>query len=628
MPIIKNFQYRADIDGLRAIAVLVVVLFHAGFGCSGGFVGVDVFFVISGYLITSLIWKDLESNKFTFTNFWARRARRIVPPLVVLTIITIIAGWFILLPSDFKSLGRATAAQSIFGANVHYWLDSGYFSPNADEKPLLHTWSLAVEEQFYLIVPFLLWIMYKLKRSRWTVISILGAGFIISLALSIYGVSKFPSATFYLLPTRAWELLTGSILAFLPVFIVPRLLREISAFSGLLLILIPVFLYTAETPFPGLAALLPCLGTALLIYINQSKTTISSILSARPIVFIGLISYSLYLWHWFFLSYGKYLSLEVIPTQIRLLLVAASFIFAVLSWKYVETPFRKRKIATSQKSVLAFAGAGLAFVLICGLTSFLFNGFPQRFKPEILEFADGATDMAFINELTVEDVQAGKLVHIGSSDKLPSVLVWGDSHAMAVLPAFDEFLRRKNLSGTAATHSTTAPILDWYLDSPAGLNKNAIPFNNAVLKYIKDQRISNVVLCSAWNAYRKKDDFRPAMLATIRQITDIGAKPWIMLDVPSPGFNVPKALSRNDFTIDDIESLYAPQEEFEDSFIDEMKSSGALILNPKSAFEDSAGRYIIQINGIPLYRDNSHLTAKGSILILLPFLIDNFSVKP
>ena len=205
MNLINDFRYRTEVDGLRAIAVISVILFHAGFGCPGGYVGVDVFFVISGFLITSLIWKDLEGGKFTFANFWERRARRIVPALVVVTLVTLIAGWFLLLPSAYASLGKAAASQAVFAANIHYWLDSGYFSGAAEEKPLLHTWSLAVEEQFYLIVPFILWSGFHFRgllRCRGAILSLLIVGCVLSLAMSIYGVIYRPSEAFYLLPTR------------------------------------------------------------------------------------------------------------------------------------------------------------------------------------------------------------------------------------------------------------------------------------------------------------------------------------------------------------------------------------------------------------------------------------------
>lgn len=632
MPIIKNFRYRADIDGLRAVAVLVVVLFHADFGCAGGYVGVDMFFVISGFLITSLIWKDLESGDFTFAHFWERRARRIVPPLVVVTIATLVVGWFTLLPADFESLGQASAAQSVFAANIHYWLDSGYFSGGADEKPLLHTWSLAVEEQFYLIVPFLFWGMFRFAslRKRLVVISLLAAGFIVSFAASIYGVAHAPSATFYLLPTRAWELLVGSILAFLPASTVRRNLRELCALSGLTLILVPVFLYTSETSFPGLAALVPCLGIALLIWSNDKPTIIGWVLSTSPVVFIGLISYSLYLWHWIFFAYSKYLALEPLPFEERLAITGLSFLFAVLSWKYVETPFRVRRIAESRKSIFVFAGLGLTAVLVYGLICMGMQGFPRRFSTEELEYATAASDMAFINELTINDVTAENLVQIGALNAQPTVLIWGDSHAMASMPAFDIFLKEKGLGGRAVTHSATAPVLDWFLPTTkTGMGRNAVAFNNSVLSYIQSRKIRDVVLIARWIGYRERGEqntasFNASLVATVQRLTAASSRVWVMLDVPIPSFQVPKILAQTARSPEKLEPLYtkrAERDEFNAQTVAEMKLAGATILDPKPRFLDSSGRYyIIQLNGISLYRDVHHLSTKGAKLILLPFL--------
>jgi peptidoglycan/LPS O-acetylase OafA/YrhL len=275
MPLISNFRYRPEIDGLRAIAVMAVVLFHAGLGVTGGFIGVDVFFVISGFLITSLIFKDLEAGKFSFTNFWERRARRIIPASVAMVFAVLIAGWFLLLPSDYAALGKSAAMHAAFAANFYFWRSTNYFSGPADELPLLHTWSLAVEEQFYLFVPLLLAGLFRLPklRSRRVLLLLFGIGFVISLALSIIAVPRMPAAAFYLLPTRAWELLAGSIIAILPTVSLSRPLRELLCWTGFALILIPCFLYTKQTPFPGLAALPPCLGTALFIWVSGSTAS-------------------------------------------------------------------------------------------------------------------------------------------------------------------------------------------------------------------------------------------------------------------------------------------------------------------------------------------------------------------
>ena len=420
----------------------------------------------------------------------------------------------------------------------------------------------------------------------------------------------------------------GSILAFLPVVQIQRFFREGLALIGLVLILVPVFVYSNETPFPGMAALFPCLGTSFLIYANYSPTKINSFLSARSVVFIGLISYSLYLWHWIFFAFANYLTLTPLSSITRLFLIALGFLFAYLSWKYVETPFRTRQIASSQKSVLIFASAGLIVVFVGGIVSILLQGFPERFSPEKVEFAKASTDMSFINELTVEDVQEGNLVVIGLPDAAPTVLVWGDSHAMAAMPAFDGILKEKGLGGRAVTHSLNPPTLGWYVKSRiSGLNEDSIPFNTNVIKYIKDHQISDVVLCAAWNVYREHDEkFHSALLNTIKEITANGARPWVLLSVPSPTFDVPKALSRTDFTADQLESFYPPPEEFDAIFINQMRAAGAQILDPKPAFLSLNGQHLIQLDGIAIYRDDHHLSTKGALLILQPFLRERFSI--
>jgi peptidoglycan/LPS O-acetylase OafA/YrhL len=648
MQLIKKFRYRPEIDGLRAVAVVSVILYHAGLGFSGGFVGVDVFFVISGFLITSLIWKDLEQGNFTFPRFWEKRARRIVPAAVVVIIATLIAGWYLLLPGDFKKLGAAAMAQSFFSANFHFWHDSGYFEGIAAQKPLLQTWSLAVEEQFYLFAPLILWCMYRAKvlRGRLAVILMLGLGFMLSFALSIYNVAHHPTAAFYLLPTRAWELLLGGILAFVPVsslLLGRRYFREIIAIIGLAFILIPVFLYNSGTPFPGLAALFPCLGTALVIWANSlSSTVVGGMLSKRPVVFVGLISYSLYLWHWPLLAFSKYLAFTPLSFGYRVALIMLGFVCAILSWKYVETPFRIKKVGTSRKSTFVFAGSGLIIAFVCGLLVMKRKGFPQRFPAQALKFADAAEDTAFHNELTTQDILAGKLVPIGVKDQKlhPSVFVWGDSHAMAALPAVDSWLKEKGLAGRAATHSQTPPVLDRSKFAGATYRlQTQDAYNKAVLEYLKKERIPNVILIATWSGYMgdsviSAQAFNAGLLGTIRRLVAIGSCPWVLLDVPQPHFNVPRALALSFVSGKDITKYCAkpvlPNElELKDNGITpEIKAGGGHILDPKPYFLDKTGRYyILQVNGVALYHDQEHLTASGAKLMILPLLQNSFHIE-
>lgn len=614
--LIEDFRYRPEVDGLRAVAVLTVLFYHAGFGFPGGYVGVDVFFVISGYLITSLIWKDLESGTFTFARFWQRRARRILPPLVVTVFVALLAGWFLLLPADLASLGRSAAAQSVFGANIHFWLDSGYFSAAAEEKPLLHTWSLAVEEQFYFIAPFVFYLLFRLKPLRRSVLVVLGTGFVLSFVLSIYGVYRSPSATFYLLPTRAWELLAGSLLAFLPATVSKR--AEILSVAGLLLILLPTFFYTKDTPFPGLAAAAPVLGTALIIGANNKQLTrVGTILASRPFVWIGLISYSLYLWHWLFLAFAKYRTTDHIPAATRAALVACSFAAAYLSYRFIETPFRSRRVARGEWSPLLFAAVSLPLIFIVGLM--LIDGYPHRFAPESVRYAAAASDMAFTRETKPVDAVNGRFVLLGDERAEPTALVWGDSHAMAAAPALDQVFRERGIGARLAAHSATAPALGWFLPRRLdGLYKDAIPFGEAVISYVQTNRIKNVILVARWSEYSRvgtenADAFFPALLETVRRLKQSGASVSLMISVPAPRAPVPKILAlgltapapvaETDFTSEQLEALQA---------------AGVSILNPRPRFWDGS-RFVVERDGVSLYRDGNHVSATGARLMLAPF---------
>jgi peptidoglycan/LPS O-acetylase OafA/YrhL len=632
MPILSHFRYRPEVDGLRAVAVLAVVLFHARFRCPGGFVGVDVFFVISGFLITSLIWQDLENGKFTFATFWERRARRIAPALVVVTLVTLVAGYFILSPPDFGDLGKAAASQAVFAANVYYWQELDYFAGPADEKPLLHTWSLAVEEQFYLLVPVIFWAMYRTKalRERRTVIGLLGLCCGLSFALSVYLVRAAPSAAFYLLPTRAWELLLGSIVAFLPIRSDGgrRYFYDFLAVIGLLLILVPLVTYTAETPFPGIAALPPCVGTALVIWVNSrtsgsAPTLVGSALSVSPLVFVGLISYSLYLWHWPLLTYSRYVSLLSLPKSHRAALIVAAFVISLLSWKFVEAPFRTRRLGATRKSMFGYAGVGLAAVGLCGLIAMKTYLVPRQ-----------SADPAFASDLETSDVRAGRLAAIGAADpaRPPTVLVWGDSHARSALPGMDLVLKEQGVTGLAATHAATPPVLDWHSDLKWGMKDKALEFNEAVFEYVRNHHIPHVVLISAWGAYTKlpenghnRASFDASLLETVKRLVSIGVQPWVVLGVPAHQFDVQKVLMRPAmYSTEYVQSLQAKPSTNDSEFtsrdlIERIHEAGGKVLDPKPRFVDPvSNRYRFEADGVALYYDAHHLTKKGAEIMLAP----------
>ncbi len=292
-------NYRADIDGLRALAILPVVLFHAGVpSVSGGFVGVDVFFVISGFLITSLIQREIAENRFSYLSFWERRARKLLAPIVAVTVITLLVGWFMLMPEDLRYLGQSVAGIALFGSNLVFWKKSGYFAAEDETIPLLHSWSLAVEEQYYLVFPALLFLLARTRpqtRSLWIL-----AIAVISLGLSAFWTRISPDSAYYLLPSRGFELMIGALLALNPPKSVRgRFTADLMAAAGMTMIIATIIVFDETTPFPRFAALIPCLGTALLIRAGAPEGSVSArVLSLPPIVEVGKLSYSLYLWHW------------------------------------------------------------------------------------------------------------------------------------------------------------------------------------------------------------------------------------------------------------------------------------------------------------------------------------------
>jgi peptidoglycan/LPS O-acetylase OafA/YrhL len=336
-------NYRPDIDGLRTMAVLPVVFYHAGVtGFTGGFVGVDIFFVISGFLITTIIHRELAEGRFSILRFYERRARRILPALFAVTVASLVAGWFLLTPADYDQMGQSILSALLFVSNMWFWQNSGgYFDGGTDYLPMLHTWSLAVEEQFYIFFPLLLMALYRFARRLLVpAILVLVIG---SLILAAWATPHMPSASFYLLPTRIWELGMGALLALgLVRTEAPRVLRETIGALGLVCVLVPVFLYDSTTEFPGLAALPPVLGAAALIWAGTVGPVMASrLLSLRPMVWIGLISYSLYLWHWPVMAFvrNRIFTVELEPIWL-MATVLTSVLAGWISWRFVERPFR------------------------------------------------------------------------------------------------------------------------------------------------------------------------------------------------------------------------------------------------------------------------------------------------
>lgn len=448
-------EYRPDIDGLRAIAILSVVIFHAfPTVIRGGFVGVDVFFVISGFLISSIIFKNLICKNFSFTKFYANRIRRIFPALIVVLSSCYAFGWFTLLTDEYEQFGKHMAAGAGFVQNFVLWKEAGYFDTVSELKPLMHLWSLAVEEQFYFIYPALIWLAWRFRFSVLAPIAILA---FISFSLNVIGIEKDEAKTFFLPQTRFWELMLGGILAYINsefskvsanaiklklANTLNHVLRkpinarftEIDAnnllgFVGLLLIIISIFILGAGQLYPGWWALIPVLGASLLIFAGPLSWVNLKILANPVMVFIGLISYPLYLWHWPLLAFARILEFGTPPVSVRFGAVALSFFLAWLTYKLIESPIRfgkKNWIKTATLCVLMFM---VGFV---GYNTFQRKGYEFRYRT--LTLSESQLGMP---DPTVEDQECLKAYpdfHAAgfcqrSKSSTPNVLLLGDSHA-------------------------------------------------------------------------------------------------------------------------------------------------------------------------------------------------------
>ena len=380
-----KLNYRPEIDGLRAIAVTPVILFHVGFEVfSGGYSGVDVFFVISGYLITSIIYSEFLNSNFSIVKFYERRARRILPLLFFILLISIPVAWISLHQTDMIDYFESLVAVPIFSSNFLFVQEANYFDTSVDLKPLLHTWSLAIEEQFYIVFPVFIMVFFSfLGKGKLLPVLVIVSMF--SFGLALWASNHYPEHNFYLLPTRAWELAAGAILGILMInknSLLTRLtnqkyISELLSFLGLVLIISGIFLIKKSTPFPNAYALFPVIGTALVIAFASKENLTGAILSTKPLIFVGLISYSAYMWHHPLFAFAKHLSLELDSFFEKAVLSLLVLPLSFLSWKYVESPFRNKQ-KVSRKFIFRFSLAGSVFFVLVGLTGLKNDGFPNR----------------------------------------------------------------------------------------------------------------------------------------------------------------------------------------------------------------------------------------------------------
>lgn len=614
-----DLKYRPDVDGLRAVAVCLVILFHCKIIFPGGFIGVDVFFVVSGYLITGVILKQRIAGEFSLRNFWVRRIRRIVPAAAVMVLATLVCGSLIIAPDDLIALSNSAVAHQLAAANIYFWKNTGYFARNADVTPLLHTWSLGVEEQFYFFYPFVLVALCRL-RSRSTAIALVCCA-VVSLAISEWGVRHYPGGAFYLLPSRAWELLMGGLIWFVPgIGNVRPWFRELSAFVGLLIIVVSGFLFDEAMRFPGIYALIPCIGTAIVISAGVGSQTITGrVLALRPIVFVGLISYSLYLWHWPILAFTRYWMGDKIPPILLTGMIGASFLFAFLSWRFVEKPLRRGVSRKWRKPV--FLGTCATVPLLLGISTFIITarGFPARFNERVVEYRAAEKSVAYVHEVSPDRLSSDWLPTFGDHEGIRKCLVWGDSHAMSLMPGINDACKELRIAGFQATHSMTAPLLEYVRISRYGLKEDAPRFNENVIKFVESENIDVVILACMWSVYASDAEFEHKLQMTIDRLNSSDVSVILVLDVAQHFVPAPTQLAWRALRDQPTDDLGVPREDYAsrnghcNSVILHVAQERAIVIDPAPFLVDEFGIWRAEFDGVAMYRDRSHLTIEGGL---------------
>jgi peptidoglycan/LPS O-acetylase OafA/YrhL len=490
-------NYRADIDGLRALAVTLVVIGHTNLGLYGGFIGVDVFFVISGFLITRLLLSSYETHT-PLKDFWIRRIRRIVPAASVAVAATLILGMCVLPPRELALVGQSAIAPQLGYSNMYFWSHGGYFDLPSERQPLLHTWSLAVEEQFYVVWPLILLLAWK-KNAVVPAIVALGVA---SLAASELLVQSRPSAAFYFMPTRMWELLLGAGALFLPQ------LHGIFGPIGMTLILGAAAFYHADTPFPGLRALAPCVGAAAIIL---SRSRITWLLSLRPIVYLGKISYSVYLWHWPIWVFTK----SPIGT------VVASLLIGSLSYELIETPIRSRNFLKNNRRLIWCCACVEGLICLTGYSTY------SRLQSEYVEMSPGVTTQTL-------GAPGATTQRLGAPGVAKFVL-WGDSHAMRFAKVFDDMARERGISGQCFALHGLAPLLETWSER---LQRDAFPiwradqlaWNRHVVQWIKDHDIRDIFIVGRWDMRVPPESLMPRDHKILQMLQDASSKGFSTAD--------------------------------------------------------------------------------------------------
>jgi len=607
--------YRPDIDGLRAVAVLSVLFFHAGLPpFSGGFVGVDIFFVISGYLITGIILADIGKGRFSIATFYERRVRRIFPALYLTIALTTAGALALFAAVDLERFFESLAWLALFASNFYFADNSGYFDAAADQNAILQTWSLAIEEQFYVVFPLLLALLHKQRRVnvKWVILALA----LLSLAVSIYLVDRDARPAFFSTLGRVWELMVGALAA---VGLYPHLrsmaIRSAVAFVGLLAIAGSLVLLTVDTPFPGAYALPACLGTVAIIWAGAcGDSPVNRWLSWRPLVFVGLISYSLYLLHWPIFVFARYWNqgdLSIAQTSAAL---ALAFAAAWLSWRFVETPFRKPATPVPRRRL--FAGA-ISLMLAVGIAGIASADWQRGRFSTGEKFIEAEKARALAEPCMLRDTQPfadWPPVKCKQDGKGAAIAVWGDSFAAHYFDAFRRYGRESDRPVILIAESSCPPIEGLSLPNRPG----CASFNRGALALLQTERPPLVILSADWIVYEKKktaaemfEDKFELLSATIAKLRTSGSR--ILVIGPSPVFPAPVpqiAAGEKEGAGDSAKASFSRKF---DLYFQELAKQGVIDYFPVYPLFCTPSAHCRYRQGAELmFWDSGHLTERGS----------------
>jgi len=672
-------HYRADIDGLRALAIVPVILFHAGVNIfSGGYIGVDVFFVISGYLITHMILSDMDKGSFSLANFYERRARRILPALFLVVFACILPAWYWLVPIDMSSFAKSLIAVPSFLSNMQFWQESGYFERSTELKPLLHTWSLGVEEQYYLLFPLLILGCWRLGKRRINLMLLAMA--MASLLLSRWAAHKAPEANFYLLPMRAWEIFSGAFIAFYynrgGVLKASLRVRQCLGVFGLFMLLLGMFIYDRDTRYPGFYALLPVLGTVLIILYSAPGTLVYRLLSARVFVGMGLLSYGAYLWHQPLFAFARYYYIfqGEPPVWLMALLMLLCLVLAYFSRRFIEEPFRN-KARVSSKAFSATAILAALVLMGAGAFGLADKGNIFRFAPDLLNTVDSARNSRSPLAETCR-TDAGEEYHIpqaecwyGSGQK--KILMWGDSHIDNTAAQLADYLPQATIYH--AGYASCPPV--------KGIHRIDIDYSDCaaytakVWQWAKTQDFDAIVLSARWRVFAEASKFnngeggiedfvvnfvpdtpyvneqerRAGVLAafqtSIAELADeFAALPiFLVYQIPEAGADVPdlylRAASRASETImlSTSYEVYQAANRLSSATLNSINKPNIHRIYPDKALCNTAlaGRCLLAQGKDIFYLDDDHLSYQGAAVvakyyaeIIAPSLATRGAAKP